>query len=143
MKRIMVPVDGSEFSLRAIEKAVEIGRAFDSEIILYNGIQDVRHDYDVGVKIKHHQEKNLRIYSDKILEESKAVLNKLNYINYRTVAEKGFLVSIICDYSSNSDVDLIVMGSQGMNAGKLRGIFVGSITRKVINCTDLPVLVVK
>ena len=38
-KKILVPVDGSETSWRALNNALEIGRKFDSEIVVVNVIQ--------------------------------------------------------------------------------------------------------
>lgn len=38
-KKILVPVDGSETSWRALNNALEIGRKFNSEIVVVNVIQ--------------------------------------------------------------------------------------------------------
>ncbi len=46
MKEIIVAVDGSEHSMRAVEKAKEIGKAFDSHITLVH-IVEALHIYNI------------------------------------------------------------------------------------------------
>lgn len=141
MKKILIPVDGSDYSMRAVEKGVELAKKFDSEIVLINAYELL--NFSESKENEEARADALQKYSEKILEKSQPVLSKLNFSNYQLVSEVDEPTSAICNYADKNGIDLIIMGSQGLNAGKFKGIFVGSITRKVISCTGLPVLVVK
>ena len=57
----------------------------------------------------------------------------------RLIAE-GDPCAVICDTAGAQDVDLIVMGKIGRRGA--RRILMGSVTRRVIESSDRPVLVV-
>lgn len=141
MKKILIPIDGSDYSMRAVEKGVELAKKFDSEIVIINAIEYL--DLLESRESEKARTDALGEYSRKILDKSKPILNMLNFSNYQLVSELDEPTNAICKYADKNGMDLIIMGSQGLNAGKFKGIFVGSITRKVISCTNLPVLVVK
>ena len=52
-KKILVPVDGSETSWRALNNALEIGRKFNSEIVVVNVIQPYNNAALLAVPLDH------------------------------------------------------------------------------------------
>lgn len=141
MKKILIPIDGSDFSLRAVEKGAEIAKQFDSEIVLFNAIDYIKFDDRGRNELAILGE--LERYSQSALEKGKDLLEGLNFNNFKLVSETGNTTNLVCGYADKNGMDLIVMGSQGLNAGKIKGIFIGSIARKVVSCSQIPVLVVK
>lgn len=141
MKKIIIPFDGSDYSIRAMEKGVELANILGGEIVVINAIEHLAYNEEKTNKLV--AADSLKDYSEKILQDGKSVMERLGFTNYKLESVIDEPTNAICGYAKRNGMDLIIMGSQGMNAGKFRGIFIGSITRKVISCTDLPVLVVK
>lgn len=141
MKKFIVPVDGSDNSMRAIDKAVEMAKLLDGELVIFNAVDNIKFYSSSESDIERLD--GLQDYSKSILTSAQTHIDKLAFTNYQLVSEIGDPTSAICDYAAKNGMDLIVIGSQGINAGKFRGIFVGSIANKVVSCSDLPVMVIK
>lgn len=141
-KRILVPIDGSEHSLKALEIAKELGEKFQSEIYILSVIQEItRIDpvpasyavidvipegaVDITTQILEKAEMNLRPYGYKIHTEYKI----------------GKPAEEILKYADNKDISLIVIGNRGL--GAFSRTFLGSVSNKVINNTKRPVLLIK
>lgn len=141
-KRILVPIDGSEHSLKALEVAKELGEQFKSEIYILSVIQEVtRIDpvpasyavidvipegaVDITKQILEKAEMNIRPYDYKIQIEYKI----------------GKPAEEILKYANDKDVGLIVIGNRGL--GAFSRTFLGSVSNKVINNTKRPVLLIK
>jgi nucleotide-binding universal stress UspA family protein len=140
-RRILVPVDGSEFSRYAAEEAVRLAQTHGSEIIFLHVVDSqvvdaLAHregDGELGVRDRLVQ--NGRVYLQdvaRLAEECK--------LPHREEVGEGDPCAVICDTAARADVDLIIMGRIGRRGA--RGILVGSITRRVIECCDRAVLVV-
>lgn len=141
MKKLLIPIDGSEFSASVIKKGVEIARAFDGEIVLLNIIDYVKFDDESQNVLA--TSGVLEKQSEKVLQKGKEILASLGFSSFQIFSEFGETGSAISEFAEKNNIDLIIMGSQGLNAGRIKGMFVGSVTRKVLNHTELPVLVVK
>lgn len=142
MKKLLVPIDGSEGSMKALDKAIELGLNFQSEIYVISVIPEV---YLID------QVPNAYTYVDgindtaidmttKILDSAK---EKLKDYPYPTSAhyEVGNIAREILSFADEQDIDLIVMGNRGL--GAFSRTFLGSISNKVINQSHIDVLVVK
>lgn len=148
MKKILIPIDGSEYSSRAIEKGKEIAEAFGSTIVLIH-VSDLRfpvYPYESATLLDTGSTLNELIVS--AVERSKELLQiskeALNYEEKKveTVSLEGDVPSAIIDFVNESDADLVIMGSQGINAG-LQGLLLGSVTNKVVHNIKKPILVVR
>ncbi|SHF22765.1 universal stress protein [Alkalibacter saccharofermentans] len=149
MKKVLIPIDGSEFSSLAIEKGKEIAKFFGSKIILlhvrdlnfsnYPSDPSVFHDITATIE-------NILAEGDKesaiLLEESKKKFEDM-FDMVETVSLKGNVASSIVDYAEENDVDLVVLGSNGLGAKGIRGALLGSVANKVIHQVTKPVLLVK
>ncbi|NTW71317.1 MAG: universal stress protein [Eubacteriaceae bacterium] len=148
MKKILIPIDGSEFSDRAIEEGKELAKAFGSDVVLLNVI-DIRFPIypletgsfvDLGPTLEILSETS-RTDSEKILQAGKEKFGDLaDKVEIQSM--EGNASTGVIDYAEENGIDLIVMGSQGLSAG-LRGVLLGSVTNRVIHNTKIPVLVVK
>ena len=140
-RRILVPVDGSEFSRYAAEHAVRLARTHGSELIflhvvdsqVVDALAQREGDGELGVR-------------DRLFEKGRVYLQDVarlaeeSHVPHREEVDEGDPCGVICDTAARADVDLIVMGRIGRRGA--RGILVGSITRRVIECCDRAVLVV-
>lgn len=145
MKTILVPVDGSTFSTSAVQEAKKIAGAFGSKIVLlavarFEAYLSVN---PVGVQVnKQDLVEKEKETAERNLSRAKGLLGALAE-NSETVLLYGDAATQILSYLDDHDVDLVVMGSQGMGATVLKRLFIGSVTYKVLHNAEEPVLVVK
>jgi nucleotide-binding universal stress UspA family protein len=141
MKRILVPVDGSEDSVKALNKAKEIGLLNDSEILILTIVNSQRDNpYIIEQDYTSELSKKNIEKGKKILEDSKKLLEdypgKVN-----TLLRNGEVAETIIDIAEDENYDLIVMGRRGTNI-QARSLL-GSVSNKVLNYANKSVLVVK
>ena len=129
IKRILVPVDGSETSDRAIEEAIKIAEVYNSDIhILY-----VANINQLAINA---------CLSDAILEAVTKAGNKVpEKINVITTSETGSPSVTITDFADEIKADLVVIGSRGL--GLVKGVLLGSVSQYVVEPAPCPALVVK
>ena len=153
-QNLLVPLDGSEHSLRALETAIQIAKKFDAKMTLI-------HVYSVtvtpiimpepttltpsGVPVMTPAEvtkivETAREVGQKILADGKRKVESEN-ITVETVLKEGNTVQEIAKLAREARSDLIVMGAKGIS--KLRELLVGSVSEGVIKQASCPVLVVK
>ena len=137
MKKILVPFDGSETALRALEFAAGIGKPFGSEIMVVNVI--VPYDY---TKVPPRKPKNAIEEAEMAAKEPKGILDKLGC----TTASYRLIVDIdpaerILEYAKTAEADMIVLGNRGM--GMLAELLMGSVSMKISQYAECPVVIVK
>lgn len=140
MKKILVPVDFSDYSEYAMEVAATIAREQNAEIIALHmlGLADAVVTRDSSREVQEAifymrlAEKRFKEFLDKDYLEGIKVTETVH--NYTVFSE-------INTIAQRMDVDLIVMGSHG--ASGMREVFVGSNTEKVVRTSKVPVLVIK
>jgi len=153
-KKILVPLDGSEHSLRALEIAVQIAKKFEAKITLI-------HVYSVGIRPVVMPEPTtltpigvpVMAPTDvsKIAEATRkagaAILAdgeekvKAEGIEVETLLKEGHSVQEIVKTAKEGSFDLIVIGARGIS--KIREIILGSVSDGVVHNAPCPVLVVK
>lgn len=137
MQKILVPVDGSKYSFKALNKAKLLAEKFDSEIIILHVISDViavNVDYKIDIISQ-----NIAL-GEQLLETVKKDFEESS-LKVQTLYKVGDIAKEIVEKAEKDNVDLIVMGSRGL--GVISRTFLGSISHKVINNTDKSVLIVK
>jgi nucleotide-binding universal stress UspA family protein len=153
-KNVLVPLDGSEHSLRALETAIQIAKKFDAKITLL-------HVYSVTVTPVIMPEPTTLTPSGvpvmtpagvtklvetacevgrKILTDGKQKVESEN-IEVETVLKEGNTVQEITKFAREAKSDLIVMGVKGIS--KLRELLVGSVSEGAVRQAPCPVLIVK
>ena len=84
-KKILVPVDGSETAWRALNNALEIGKKFESEILVVNVIQPYNNAALLAVPLDHatinQGNSELEKVGDKVLELAKEMVGSLSLIH--------------------------------------------------------------
>ena len=142
MKKILVPFDGSGYSEKAFEKALEIAEKFESELIAMTVIQSGISD-STGMSLQRLEE-----IQDEQEDTATTILKKLE----TRVKSKNVSFSIkiihnpsssdgVVTFADNNNIDLIVMGSHGRTG--LRKIVLGSVANGVIGHAKCPVLITK
>ena len=141
-KRILVAVDGSEPSLKALKHAVELAKKHKSEIRVISVIEELKLPFGAEYLLwanESHQEL-IRNSIESLNEELSNIREKELGIIIDAEIIEGNPADEIISFSETENVDLIVMGKKG--TGVLEGLVMGSVTQKVINQSRITVIVV-
>lgn len=137
-KRILLAVDGSDNSLRAANEAVKIASLSQGsliEIIYVVDFDKVKSDVlhsESKTGLDHSRRKHLVPVEDKIKAEE---------IAYEVKIFNGYPGPTIIEYANDEAVDLLVIGSRGLNA--FQEMVLGSVSHKVVKRVECPVMIVK
>ena len=147
LKKILVPIDGSYISFLALEYAMQLGKAFDSEIV----VTHVNDPYDLSAPVN---PKTVKIPTGEQTSEEKKkagaaalaiaqkVAEKANYKNiaFEKAIDKDPAKRII-DLAKEIEADTIVMGNRGL--GTAGAFLLGSVSTAVVKHAPCPVFVIK
>jgi nucleotide-binding universal stress UspA family protein len=137
-EKILVPLDGSEHSIHALEKAIQIAKKFDGELMLI-------HMYSMPIfEITPSQLNTFVLEQRKSGEKILAEGRKKAYaegVPFETQLKEGHIVEGIVQAAREGNFDLIVMGAKGIS--KLKELFLGSVSHGVILHAPCAVLIVK
>jgi nucleotide-binding universal stress UspA family protein len=138
LDRILVPVDGSDYSLRAARYALNLGKTLNSEIVLVH----CRKQVPLYLGEPYFQEAHDRIveHTEKLMQPFRDLLSQ-NGISVTERILEGRPAAMICESARIENCDLIVMGSRGRS--DWQGLLLGSVTHRVLQATPVPVLVIR
>ena len=146
MKKILIPVDSSEFSERAIEEGKKMAKAFDSEVVLLHvlglRIATMRFSATVpqGRPVDSYEDHEKKDASDMLTAYKESFGEMKDKVETKVI--HGVIADEILKIINNTDVDLVIMGSHGIGSALYRTLL-GSVTNKVIHHSKKPVLVIK
>ena len=138
--KVLVPVDGSENSLRALEAAIFLSKKIETQITALHVMEKAPTVYIHPQKELEELLKNYRNESERILGKCQEIGNN-NEIELNTAISKGNVASRIIQYAEKGLFDLIVMGHRG--SGKFKEMVLGSVSEKVLHQTKCSVLIVR
>ena len=139
--KILVPVDGSEAALAAYRLALEAARALAAEVILLY-VVDVS-ALDEIVRLSGRERPHLL---SEMQESGMKLLLSLSQeaqqqgVAARVDIQTGMPDEVIMDEAVRQQAGMIVMGKVGRK--RHRRSLLGSVTERILEASDLPVLVV-
>ena len=140
MKKIIVPIDFSQYSEFALETAAIMAKKNDAEIIALHMLE-----MSTNMLVDSSDDQQMQtVFFLKLAEKKFNEFLERDYLKDVKVTPvvKHFKVfREVNDVATEHNADLIVMGSHG--ASGLSEIFVGSNTEKVVRHSNVPVLIVK
>ncbi|MFQ5975608.1 MAG: universal stress protein [Candidatus Hydrothermarchaeales archaeon] len=136
MKKILVAVDGSEYSNAAVKKAGELAEKFGSKVTLLNVMKPLSVFHEEIEVVENLQKDEAR----SILRKSKDILLDMG-IDSKTLSKKGDPANEIVDLAKENDVDLVVVGSRGLSGIKM--FLLGTVSNRVSEHALCSVLVVR
>ena len=142
IKKILVLLDGSKNSFRALDQAIVLAQSHNSTIVGLNVIEFYTMGFQPFTSITVHSpiEKVLEKESKKFLEQAKIRCNE-NGVLFSSKIIHGPEGRTIVSFIQKNKFDLVVIGSRGQ--GAIREVFLGSVSNYVLHRTHIPVLVVK
>ncbi|MEM3458838.1 MAG: universal stress protein [Candidatus Bathyarchaeia archaeon] len=153
-EKILVPLDGSEHSLKALNVAIQIAKKFEAKLTLI-------HVYSVTIRpIIMPEPTTLTppgvpimtpLEISKVAEAAREVGNRIlgdgeekakaEGIQVEKILAEGHVVQEIIRAAKEGNYDLIVIGARGIS--RVREMLLGSVTDGVIHHVSCPVLVIK
>ena len=134
---ILLAVDGSEYSHRAIEYAKSLTERYEANLWL---VHVFSHTSDLlGYQDFEKLYAKRKSAGQAVLDRAKKILGSTTFKVHEELME-GSEAEAILKVAENHQVDLIIMGTRGF--GAVKGMLVGSVSRKVIHLSTCPVMVV-
>ena len=143
IKRILVLVDGSDNSKRALEYAAYMAQVSKASV-------DLLHVVTLGAEIASLTPVTSGYVPDQVakdLEEAGAMILKEASIGFavgtrvKAHLEIGVPTDVALEVCEENKIDLIVMGSRGL--GFFKGLVLGSVSSYLVEHATCPVLVIK
>ncbi|MGI0073885.1 MAG: universal stress protein [Nitrosotalea sp.] len=138
IKKILVPLDGSKYSLDGLHEAIEIAKPFGARItglcvipltppITMPGLQTPFKAY-------------MTDGAAKFMAEAKKVASR-NGVEFHGKLIYGDASLEIANFANDKKYDLVVIGSRGRSG--LKELFLGSVANSLVHRSQIPVLVLK
>jgi nucleotide-binding universal stress UspA family protein len=141
MLKLLVPVDGSENSIRLVDYLVKwLGRLAEPVEMHLINIQPALHG-EVGMFIS--KEQMREYHHDEGIKALQAARDRLDEadVDYTFHISVGDPAEVIVQFAREHHCDQIVMGTRGM--GHFASLLLGSVASKVIQLADVPVMLIK
>jgi nucleotide-binding universal stress UspA family protein len=143
IQKILIAIDGSDYSMRAAECGISIAKLLDAQIMVVYVIDDVILDQVSKVTERKEVERELR-------QDGQRYINYVLGLAKKEGVKDGCLLSKLAEgrpfeqivqLAKRLNMDLIVMGTYGRRGSER--ILIGSVAERVIEYAPCPVLVVK
>lgn len=142
MKKILVPVDFSDYSKHALKYAVEFAKQFDAELILISVIEPMIYpaDFSMGQVAIPATDQNL---SERVEEELKNLDEKeiAGQVRSKRIIKSGKPFYEINETAREEDADLIIIATHGHTG--VEHLLFGSTAEKVVRKAPCPVLTLR
>lgn len=139
IKNILLPVDGSDYSKRALGLAISFAKKFEAKITVLNiyELPIPLTGYPYATEILNNIESSLKEVSEKILSDASKELSN-EKIENETILSVGDAGLRIVQMAEANKCDLIIMGSRGLSG--IKEFLIGSVSNYVLHHTKTPVL---
>lgn len=135
-ERILLPVDGSEHSRKAVSVAGDLARRYGAEVVVLHARE---HELTWGADIDIESAEEARRLVDEVVRELKDAGTNVRGEVVRVPL--GDVPRAILDVAEAEDAGLIVMGTRGLSSWER--LLLGSVAHKVVHLAHVPVLVVR
>jgi nucleotide-binding universal stress UspA family protein len=141
--KILVPVDGSQESLRAVALAIRFATLLPGSSVVLVNVQNTitigAADAGILIPLENELDEELRLAADLLQEPLRSC--KEAGVSASIHPASGPIADSIIRIAREEGADHIFMGTRGM--GTLRGMLLGSISTQVLQLADVPVTLVK
>jgi nucleotide-binding universal stress UspA family protein len=138
--KLLVPVDGSENSIRALEAAIFLSKKIDAYVTVMRVMEKPPTLYIHPQKELEELLQNYRREAEQILEKCKKIGNR-NGVELKRVIIEGDVAPRIIKFAEKEAYDMIVMGHRG--SGRFKEMVLGSVSEKVLHRAKRSVLIIR
>jgi nucleotide-binding universal stress UspA family protein len=137
---ILVPVDGSPASLRAVDFAIKIASQIQGTSLVVLNVQNISAmaiaDAAMGANLEEAASQASASALGEAVEKSEAA-----GAVFKTLVRTGQAAETIAQVAREEDIQHIVMGTRGL--GSIQGLLMGSVAMKVIHLAEVPITLIK
>ncbi len=146
VKKILVPVDGSAYSNRAVEVAADLAKQYQSAVLIVHVIRNLSLPREILAMMAKGEftESRLELLQDSadmMLENATRKFQEVGIADIKSEYFEGDPASKIAKYAEQNGADLIVMGGRGISSEE--DSLLGGMARKLTNISKISCLVVK
>lgn len=138
-EKILLPFDGSVHSINATKYALRLAKLLGAHVTILNCYEWRSNISEVPDSLVKDLKKNSKQKADDLLKIA-ADIFKNQGVDYTLETIIGPAGYVLTNLAKSKEYDLIIMGSHGHS--DIAGLFLGSVTHKVLNTIYCPVLVV-
>ena len=131
IERILVPIDFSPPSLRALDDAVEFSLPYEAQLIVMHVVERARFELP--------RAKENEAAAAKLAQIQRRLTQR--GVNCRTLVRSGVPYATIIDEAKKMKVNLIVISTHGRTG--LAEFLIGSVAERVVRAAPCPVLVIR
>jgi universal stress protein A len=140
-KKILYPVDFSEYTDEILEYAVAVAKKFDGELHLLHVIPNLNYftPYESFLTPE-----NLVAVEQSIVGEVNRDLAKITKkidIPVKEAIRTGITFVEIIDYVKTENIDLVIMGTHGRSG--IEHVLIGSVAEKIVRKAPCPVMTIR
>ena len=149
IENILLPTDGSKYSIKAAKYAAEIAKKHGSKVTLLHVLElnlpnaDYPIEFDdlKSVWIAIEDENEIKKRGVKVMNDTKTIFDKADVSVHTEYYSFGKVHQIIVETAKKENVDLIIMGHQGL--GGVKHLVLGSVAEEVCRSAPCPVLIIR
>jgi nucleotide-binding universal stress UspA family protein len=151
IQKILVAVDGSENSIRALDFALEFSERYNATLTVVNvsesstvaaapSPQIAAYSGDSGSMVI--MERDMRKFHEEILDKALAYAKKAHPgLSVTTILREGDPALEIAALAKDGDFDVVVVGHRG--TGKISELFLGNISERLAHMLSCTVVIVR
>ncbi len=139
--KILVPVDGSPASLRAVDFAIEMANQNPGTSLVLLNVQNIGATELSGAVMGSYdwQEKASQASGQGSQGGDRKIRSGRRSL--KTLVRSGQAAEAIAQVACEEDIQHIVMGTRGL--GRIQGLLLGSVAMKVIHLAQIPITLIK
>ena len=146
IKKILVATDASAASNRAVSEAAYLAATLEAELLILHVIRDMQLPAQMKKSpeleaFETTREDILRQVAESILVEAAASAKAAGAKKVQTAIGSGDPATSVIGFAKRRSIDTIVIGTRGL--GKVKGLFMGSVSRKIVNNAEANCLIVR
>ena len=137
-QRILLAVDGSDNAFRAAQEAIKLAKLSETstiDVLYVVNVDKVKNELLLAGSID-----NMELARQRKIAPVEQALKEAS-VSYQTTILKGLPGPEIVRYANEQQVDIVVIGSRGLNS--LQEMVLGSVSHKVMKRVQCPALIVK
>ncbi|MEW6586448.1 MAG: universal stress protein [Nitrospirota bacterium] len=141
--KILVPVDGSTYSMEAVRIASDYAKMKAAEIHLITINPYVEGlDLEISAHAMASLNESMKKRAEDVLSQAQNILSSSGVSAKATIASSTSAADEIISVAEKEKTDMIIIGNRGLG-GKATRFFMGSVASKVVSLAPCSVLVVK
>lgn len=143
LKKILVPLDGSDFSFKAAKYAIKIANKSNASIICVHSIVNLPYtEYATAGLVINQYFEDMKKQAQEWYNKVNSMAEKVGVkVTAETIIDVISVVDSIISYAERNNADLIVIGTKGRTG--IKKFMLGSVASGVMSHAHCSVLVVR